>query len=124
MRPEDLIWNRACEGGGPDPRPGDRALAALLRAHGLAMNGGVLHAAEFLNTPALSDATSGYRFFGLNSVADLLVRAQHLFRTGTDLETHEKALNKQYAVLIPDDAFLGSVFERHLKSNPSDFAAP
>ena len=46
----DQIWNRAAlESGGPAAREGDRALAALLLAHGMVMNGGVGHALEVLS---------------------------------------------------------------------------
>jgi hypothetical protein len=60
----DRIWNRAC---GQDPLrtlPGDRALADLLFAHGLAMNGGVLHAVECLTESELSDAQAGFSYSG------------------------------------------------------------
>jgi hypothetical protein len=96
----DMIWNRAC---GEDPLrslPGDRALADLLRAHGLVMNGGVLHAVEILTPTELSDAESGYRFYGLDGVASLLSRARKLFETGDDLERHER--------LCPADRVLDS----------------
>ena len=52
----DLIWNRACSGMITEFRPGDRALAGLLGAHGLIMNGGVLHAVECLAENELSEA--------------------------------------------------------------------
>ncbi|MFP5370384.1 MAG: hypothetical protein ACLGI3_06510 [Actinomycetes bacterium] len=47
MTPEsDLVWNRACDTFDIDPGmpPGDAALAAVLLCHGMAMNGGLLHA--------------------------------------------------------------------------------
>ncbi len=56
MTTADLIWNRACEGGGSNPGKGDRAPAALLKAHGLAMNRGVLYAVECLAPSELADA--------------------------------------------------------------------
>ena len=72
MTETDVIWNcAAMENGGTNPGRGDRALAVPLHAHGLAMNGGVLHAAELLNDDELTDAQSGYRFFGLSAVADV-----------------------------------------------------
>lgn len=138
----DLIWNRACEGGGSNPRRGDRALAALIRAHGLAMNGGVLHAVECLSKPELLDAESGYRFFGFGSVADLIRRARQfseadtrsgratgllsrirrLFRAADDLETQESQLDSEYAALIPDDSVLLERFQEHWRTHASDFA--
>jgi hypothetical protein len=119
----DLIWNRACEGGGPNPSRGDSALAALLSAHGLTMNGGVLHAVECLTPSELSDAKAGYCFFGLDSVADLMSRARRILEANADLETQESLLDEEYGKLIPDDASIAERFEKRLKANPSDFAA-
>ena len=118
----DMIWNRAC---GEDPLrslPGDRALADLLRAHGLAMNGGVLHAVECLTAEELTDAEAGYRYVVLGEVASLLSRARKLFETGEDLERHQQQLDREYADLIPSDSSLVECFEKRLQANPSDFA--
>lgn len=104
MKAADLIWNRACEGGGLNPCNGDRALAALLKAHGHAMNGGVLHAVECLGALELADAESGFRFFGLGAVADLLTRARKVLEAAQDLESYEAQLDHEYATLIPDDS--------------------
>src|ERR1700686_4025963 len=96
----DMIWNRAC---GEDPLrafPGDRALADLLRAHGLAMNGGVLHAVECLTASELSNAEAGYRFYGLDPAAALLIRARTILDKDDDLEFHEHQLDRQYADII------------------------
>jgi hypothetical protein len=119
----DMIWNRAC---GEDPLrslSGDRALADLLRAHGLAMNGGVLHAVECLTASELSDAGAGYRYYGLDGVASLLSHARKIFETDHDLESHEQELDRQYAAMIPSDSSLVERFEQRLKSNPSEYAA-
>jgi len=124
MKPTDVIWNRACDGGGPNPRDGDRALAALLYAHGLIMNGGVLNAAEYLTRSELAAAQTGYQFFGLDAAARLLSHARQIFETAEDLGSHEAVLDRQYATLIPDDSFLVEQFERHMKASPLDFAAP
>ena len=107
MTDADLIWNRAAmEDGGSNPSAGDRALASLLYAHGLAMNGGVLHAAECLESSELSAAQSGYRYFDLSPVADLLSRARAAFDADDELESQEPLLDLEYATLIPDDSFL------------------
>ena len=97
MRPADIIWNRACEGGGRNPSTGDHALAALLKAHGLAMNGGIMHAVECLDASELADAESGYRFFDLGAVADLLSRARKILEADLDLESYESQLDQDYA---------------------------
>ena len=118
----DKIWNRAC---GEDPLrvlPGDRALADLLYAHGLAMNGGVLHAVECMTAEELSDAEAGYRFFGLDGVASLLSRARRIFEAGDELGSHEQKLDGKYVHMIPSDSSLANRFEQQLKCNPLDFA--
>ena len=117
----DMIWNRACSEDRLRALPGDRALADLLRAHGLTMNGGVLHAVECLTAEHLADAEAGYRYFGLGEVASLLSRARMGFEAGDDLEHHEHQLDRQYAVLIPSDSSLVECFEKRLQTNPSDF---
>src|SRR5262245_48266251 len=118
----DMIWNRAC---GEDPLrslPGDRALADLLRAHSLAMNGGVLHAVECLTASELSAAEAGYRFYGLDEAASLLSRARTIFQIGDELESHELQLDRQYAAMIPSDSSLVKRFQKRLKSHPSEYA--
>ena len=75
MTSADLVWNRAAlDSGGSNPRDGDQALAALLLAHGLVMNGGVRHACSSLGPEELHAAVSGYRFFGFEEIATLLKR--------------------------------------------------
>jgi hypothetical protein len=118
----EMIWNRAC---GEDPLrslPGDRALADLLRAHGLVMNGGVLHAVECLTANELSDAEMGYRFYGLGGVDSLLSRARRIFESAEDLESHEQQLDRQYADMIPTDTSIVARFKERLESNPWDFS--
>ena len=109
-----MIWNRAC---GEDPLrtlPGDRALADLLYAHGLAMNGG----------DELRDAQVGYRYYGFDAVASLLSRAMTLLDKGDYLEDQESELDGEYLALIPSDSSLVARFEKQLASSPSDFAPP
>ena len=100
---------------------GDLALRAVLRAHGLAMNGGLFHAAENLSTEERSKAQDGYQFLGLAAVAGLFQRACLLFDAGEDLENHEAKLDAEYFGLA-DDSVLYERFEQHLSSHPSDFS--
>jgi hypothetical protein len=102
--------------------PGDRALADLLRAHGLIMNGGVLHAVECLTASELSDAESGYPFYGINAAASLLSRARTILEADKNLEFHERQLDQQYADVIPADSTLIERFEKHLGLYPSEYA--
>ncbi|MHB9081794.1 MAG: DMP19 family protein [Pirellulaceae bacterium] len=125
MTETDAIWNRAAmENGGTNPGRGDRALAALLHAHGIAMNGGVLHAAELLSDDELADAQSGYRFFGFSAVAEVLARARGLLHDEVDLGRCERELDGEYSNLVPEDATLVRRFEQSYRSHPSDFAPP
>ena len=117
-----LIWNRACGNDALRSLPGDRALADMIGAHGLAMNGGVLHAVECLAPEQLSDACSGYAYFGLQAIASLLSRAKTILDEDDDLENNEQRLDRQYAKIIPDDEALVERFEAHLHSHPSDFS--
>ena len=71
-----IVWNRACYGGGEAPRVGDRHLAALLRFHGAAMNGGVLHAVQFCKGKELVAAKHGYNYLGLQGVVSLIGKAE------------------------------------------------
>jgi hypothetical protein len=114
----------------------------MLAVHSLAMNGGILHAIECLSPSELSDAESGYRFFALDSAADLLSRARRLsdaeaksgwvagfrsrvrrlFRTEDDLDAQESQLEAEYAILVTDDSILMERFQEYWRSHPSDFA--
>jgi hypothetical protein len=119
----DMIWNRAC---GEDPLralPGDRALADLHYAHGLAMNGGVPHAVECMTAEEQSDAEAGYRYYGLDEVASLLSRAREIFEAADDLGSYEQQLDGEYAHFIPSDSSLVDRFEKRLRSSPTDFAS-
>lgn len=118
----DKIWNRACQGGGDCPRSGDSALTALLRFHGAAMNGGVLHAIEYLSPDELVSAQSGYRFFGFGIIADLIATASKALIRDQDLDSLEESLDLDYHAAIPVDATLALAFEEYFKSFPNNFA--
>ena len=72
MDDADRIWNRATQGGGDEPREGDAALSAALAFHGLAMNGGVLHAFDVLSPEELGRARDGFAWLELSEVAQFL----------------------------------------------------
>ena len=113
----DLIWNRAAlESGGEAARAGDRALADLLLAHGMVMNGGVGHAVEVLSLEEFLAALSGFRFFGFDEVALLLEGALRASE-----QDHELA-DQSYERLIPDDQVLVKRFESYYRHSPEAFA--
>ena len=115
----DLVWNRACDGGGRNPRAGDSALAALLLCHGYAMNGGVFYAVDGLDGTELEKAADGYRFFGLEAVAALLDRAAKT--PPADRIAMEPALDSEYARLA-SDSLLTERFTRRFRAHPELFA--
>ena len=122
----DRIWNRAAADlDGEQTSPGDRALAALLLAHGLIMNGGILHALEVLSREQFERACDGYRFFGLADVATLLAETAAAAPEHDAADTMaelEHRVDETYGLLIPNDATLAAAFERHLESNPAAYA--
>ncbi len=89
---------------------------------GLVMNGGVLHAVECLTAEELSDAESGYRFYGLDTVACLLSRTKAILVADDDLEFHEPQLDVEYQDTVPDDDVIVKLFQKQLKASPSDYA--
>jgi hypothetical protein len=119
---EDKIWNRACDGGGECPSTGDSALAALLKFHGTAMNGGVLHATECLSPEALTAAQSAYGYFGFGVIAKLIDTAEEALGQDQDVDSVEDCLDQEYHAAIPDDATLVSAFEKHFKSSSDQYA--
>jgi hypothetical protein len=117
----DLIWNRACEGDVAALSTGDRALAALLRVHGLVMNGGVLHAVECATPHEFDAAKAGYRFFGFDDVVVVLTKAKGLVESGAELDSLEAEFDRRYSALANDSALFDR-FAAHLARSPSDFS--
>jgi hypothetical protein len=114
----DQIWNRAAmESGGAAALDGDRALADLLLAHGMIMNGGVGHALEVLSSDEFAAALDGYRFFGLNAVASLLEY------TANAAEDEVNQADACYGELIPSDQTIVDCFEAFYHSSPKAFAS-
>jgi hypothetical protein len=123
MTSADRVWNRAAlEGGGDSPGPGDRALASLLRVHGLVMNGGVHHAIESTDPAELVTAADGYAFFGCDDVAAFFrgAAADPVLSIWTD--DAEDAANRRYAEMVPDDSYLFARFEEAYRERGDQFA--
>jgi len=125
--PADEIWNRAAmDAGGPNPGAGDKALSALLKAHGMACNGGVLHAVEVLDSEKMLAAISGFRYYGLNEAAAILEEAQAAatrddIREGRVDDELERRLDNAYGSVIPSDDVLVEHFAEKLRETPADF---
>jgi len=123
MSPADVIWNRAAmDDGGPSPSVGDTALASLLYAHGLAMNGGVLHAIECCTDAELDAALAGYRFFGFDSVTSIFSDARSAIDSESDLKAAEPMFDARYTEMIPSDLPLRDAFEHNFAKNSANFS--
>ena len=118
----DQVWNRAAlQEDRSSFRAGDRALSDMLRAHGLAMNGGVYHAVEVLSPDEFEAALAGYRYFDIEALASLLERA----RSQDDdqvTDSDEAIADADYSRVIPDDDSLAACFEVIFASRRSEFA--
>lgn len=114
------IWNRACGVGGPNPAPraGDIALAAMIGAHSLIMNGGVEHALGVLSAGEVAAACLAYRRYGFEETARLLEEGH----SGPVDEERSLALDHAYYASGADDAALSAAFERDLQTAPDDYS--
>jgi hypothetical protein len=111
----DHVWNRAAlAAGGPTPRDGDRALADLLFAHGLIVNGGMDHLVEAAQPHEIAAATRAFRFLGLDRVAELLDEV-------TSNRCDPEDADERYGNLVPEDDVLVRRFEAFFKSSPEAF---
>jgi hypothetical protein len=120
MKAAAKVWNRAAmKSGGATPRAGDAALSALLLAHGMVTNGGVLHAVlDALKPDELTAACDGFRFFGFDDIAELLALAS---RTTIDSES-DGTFDARYRRSIGDDSVIVGRFEHHFAEHPDLYA--
>jgi hypothetical protein len=124
----DEIWNRAVDGGGLEPGPGDRALSDLLRLHSLAMSGGLLDAVERLSDADLAAAVAGYRWIGLDVAASVVDAVRDEVALGVlddedRLEALELNADTNYNTAIPTDSILEIAFRAKLAQQPEGFAS-
>ena len=118
----DHVWNRACEGGGDHPCAGDVALAAVILFHGPANNGGVLHATECLSAAQLEEARAGFRYYGFDLVADLLMQAEKVIHLDSNIGSLETVFDHRYWKQISDDSVLTECFARHFQMHPTEYS--
>lgn len=118
----DRIWNRACLCSEPAGREGDRALAAVLLLHGLAMNGGLLHSLGCLDEAQLESAINGFLYFGLSGVEPVLRYGAAEIAAGRETDALEAELDRRYAQFVPDDDALDEAFRRQWRDSPEAFA--
>ncbi|WP_104525192.1 DMP19 family protein [Blastococcus atacamensis] len=130
MSDADEVWNRACDPFAPFSHPGDAALAAVLLCHGMAMNGGLLHAVEGLEPDQLARAVDGYRALGLGEAADAVEevarQADALDDADADADAGERLeveADRRYGVALPGaDAEIDAAFRDHLAAHPEAYA--
>jgi len=102
------IYNRACtENGGPEPLEGDTALTNMLLGHGYVMNAGLEHF-EDLSEEEQRASIAGYRFFGFNEVADILLKAPE------EILTSEEPFHKF-------DSEMMDKLRRYIEAHPHQF---
>lgn len=118
----DKIWNRALGNSDEALLSGDLALSSMLIFHSVAMNGGIFHAIECVNSSELNAIQAGYRFFDLDVVAILLNEAENALKNCNSVGQNENYFDNAYVELIPDDDFLVKRFEAVFKLRISDFS--
>lgn len=128
MDSADEVWNRAAtSGGGPEPRPGDAALASVLGVHNLAMSGGLLDAVE-RSTPADLDAAEvGFRWLRVEAAGEVLAMARREIEAGAlDDDDRAEALegraDDEYGLVVPTDQALVDAFRVRYAEEPDAFA--
>jgi len=84
----------------------ETAASAVWIAHGLVMNGGVVHCVEVLSKRELRTTIAGYRLFGLSVAADVLFEASRVPQDENDAA--ESRLDAAYAEAIRSDDFLAT----------------
>lgn len=97
----------------------------MILAHSIAMNGGVLHAIESLTAHERDAAVRGYRYFALDSAANVLEDIAHRWGDGDlnldDAEKLEFEADDRYLATVADDGVLMAAFETRLQSEPGAF---
>jgi hypothetical protein len=125
----DRTWNAAC--GLPSSRAtrdlvGDRALRHVLQFHGLAMNGDLHHAISS-GADIRHHAVAGYRRFGLDAVADVVVQGMELLDHATgdvldeSLDSPMADLDSAYNRLLPSDSVLFNAVRAYWHDHREEF---
>lgn len=128
MSSEDEVWNRACDPFAPFTHPGDAGLAAVLLCHGMAMNGGLLHAVQGLDQDQRERAVAGFRLLGLDDAAaavEVVARQAAALPEddGAAGERLEVEADRRYGEALPEwDETIDRAFRAHLERHPEAYA--
>lgn len=129
MNPSDEVWNRACaEPGGPTrlTAAGDRALADMVLAHSLAMNGRLLNSIESVTPEARAAAVQGYRYVGLDAADAVFEDVAQRWAAGhIDVDAAERLeveADERYNAVVLDDNVLSAAFKARYVASPEQFA--
>jgi hypothetical protein len=129
---EKEVWNRALDYDYEGPRAeGDRALYDLLLLDNVAQNGGLLHGIQVLDEDELAAAVAGYRWFGLDALADGIVSIA-TDAADIDVDDPESVDAQSELEERADELFfgehgsdlLGRAFNKKLADQPDAFADP
>ncbi len=126
----DEIWNRACDPFQTTTHPGDAALAAVLLCHGMAMDGGLLHAVQGLEPDQRERAAAGFRLLGLDDAAaavEAVARQAARLPAGDRAaeERLEVEAGRRYDEALPEwDQSIDRAFRAHLQRHPEAYAPP
>lgn len=127
-RDADEIWNRACDPSLSSTHPGDAALVAVLLCHGMAMNGGLLHAVQGLEPDERERAVAGFRLLGLDAAA---AAVEAVARQAAQLRADDAAAGerleveagRRYDEALPEwDETIDRAFRAHLQRHPEAYA--
>jgi hypothetical protein len=86
------------------------------------MGDGVQGGVEGLSDPEVDLASEGYRFFGLEEIAEMIQRVKpYRGRYDDEFESLYENFDIEYSRFIPDDEALLDIVER-LREHPDEFA--
>jgi hypothetical protein len=89
------------------------------------MSGGLVDALESTSAEEFSAAVDGYRQFGLDAAAEVLLDVRSRLDAGLsadEADDLESEADEAYGSVIEDDEVIVSAFRKHLLSRPQDFA--
>ena len=126
----DVVSHRACDAGSRDDArlsEADRLLSAMMIFAAVCVHDGVLAALGCHSLEELDRALAGYRYFGLQNVAEVVVsivdRAENSPAGEQDRWDFEGELESEYERVCPDTA-VDYAFNAFYAQRPDDFAEP